>query len=64
VPLVPCAILGAAQAWPPDARWPRPRKLTLRIGPPLEFAAAPNSRAGWEQIVRAAEDSVRRLSLR
>jgi 1-acyl-sn-glycerol-3-phosphate acyltransferase len=63
VPLIPCAIQGAAQAWPPDARWPRPRKLRLSIGSPLSFESAPNTRAGWEQIVRTAEEAVRRLSL-
>lgn len=62
VPLVPCAIVGAAQAWPPNARWPRPRKLLLKIGTPLSFASTPNTRAGWQEIVRASEEAVRGLS--
>jgi 1-acyl-sn-glycerol-3-phosphate acyltransferase len=61
VPVVPCAIIGAARAWPPGSRWPRPHKLRLKIGTPLEFASLDNSRVGWEQIVREAEDAVRRL---
>jgi 1-acyl-sn-glycerol-3-phosphate acyltransferase len=37
-PVVPCHLEGAFRAWP-KGRWlPRPRKLRLRIGPPLRFA--------------------------
>jgi 1-acyl-sn-glycerol-3-phosphate acyltransferase len=61
VPVVPCAITGAARAWPADSRWPRPRKVHLRIGPPLIFEALSNNRAGWEQVSRETEDAVRRL---
>jgi 1-acyl-sn-glycerol-3-phosphate acyltransferase len=62
VPVIPCSILGAARAWPPDSRWPRPRQLRLTIGTPLTFASVPNARAGWERIAREAEEAVRRLS--
>ncbi len=62
VPVVPCAIKGAARAWPPGSRWPRPLKIRLRIGRPLCFASIPNTRPGWEQIAREAEEAVRQLS--
>jgi len=35
VPIVPVAITGASQMWPLGARWPRPSRLTVWIGPPL-----------------------------
>jgi 1-acyl-sn-glycerol-3-phosphate acyltransferase len=62
VPVIPCSIQGADQAWPPDSRWPRPRKLRLKVGTPLTFESAPNARSGWEQIARDVEEAVRRLS--
>jgi hypothetical protein len=61
VPVIPCAITGAARVWPADSRWPRARKVHLKIGPPLSFEALSNNRAGWEQVSREAEDAVRRL---
>jgi 1-acyl-sn-glycerol-3-phosphate acyltransferase len=61
VPVVPCSILGADAALPPGSRLPRPRKLRLKIGPPLNFESAANARPGWEQVAREAEEAVRRL---
>ena len=52
VPVVPCAIAGASRAWPADSRLPRPRKLHMKIGPPLCFEALSNNRAGWEQVAQ------------
>lgn len=40
VPVVPCYLEGAAAAWPKGARWPRPRRVCLHIGPPLGWTAA------------------------
>src|SRR6185436_16807299 len=37
VPVVPCRIGGASAAWPKGALVPRPRRMRLRIGPPLAF---------------------------
>ncbi len=61
VPVIPCALTGAARAWPADSRWPRPRKVHLKIGRPLSFESLANDRAGWEHVSREAEDAVRRL---
>ena len=33
--VVPVAIDGAFEAWPPHHRWPRPRRLAVRYGEPL-----------------------------
>jgi 1-acyl-sn-glycerol-3-phosphate acyltransferase len=37
VPVVPCRIEGAFEAWPPTRRWPRPGKLRVRIGAPVSI---------------------------
>jgi 1-acyl-sn-glycerol-3-phosphate acyltransferase len=63
VPVVPCSIAGAARAWPPDSRWPRPRKVRLKIGPALNFEALSNCRKSWEEIASEAERAVRRLAV-
>jgi len=35
VPLVPAAVDGAYQSWPRTARFPRPTRLAVVIGPPI-----------------------------
>ena len=35
VPLVPVAVDGAYQSWPRTARFPRPTRLSVVIGPPI-----------------------------
>jgi len=62
VPVVPCHLDGAFAALPPHARYPRPRKLTLRIGPPIVMDDLPDRREGWERITHAAEAAVRALA--
>ena len=61
VPIVPCHLEGAHAACPPGSPLPRPRRLTLRIGAPLTFAATPNLREGWRSVVEQAEAAVRAL---
>ena len=36
-PVVPTAIEGAYEAFPPGRRWPRPRKIRVRFGAPLLY---------------------------
>ena len=38
IPVVPCYLDGGFRAWPKGKWLPRPRKLTLIIGPPVQFA--------------------------
>ena len=65
IPVIPCHLQGAREAWPAEARVPRPgRKLRLSIGPALRFEAAPNSRAGWQSVSAQAEAAVRALGAR
>jgi 1-acyl-sn-glycerol-3-phosphate acyltransferase len=61
VPVIPCHLSGAFGAFPPAARIPRPWKIKLRIGQPLDFGSVPNRRSGWEEISTRAQDAVRRL---
>jgi 1-acyl-sn-glycerol-3-phosphate acyltransferase len=35
VPIVPVGIAGAGAAFPPGARWPRPRRITVTFGEPI-----------------------------
>lgn len=62
VPVVPCHIQGTFQALPSQCRWPRFRKITLRIGEPLSFPSIRNDREGWKEIAGAVEARVRLLS--
>jgi len=61
VPVVPCGLVGTFEALPPNRRMPRPVKIRLTIGAPLEFAATANNREAWSQIAQSVESSVRRL---
>jgi 1-acyl-sn-glycerol-3-phosphate acyltransferase len=60
-PVVPCWIEGAFQAWPPQRKWPRAAKLSVRIGTPLRFESVANDRGGWSLVARQVEDAVRQL---
>lgn len=61
VPVVPCGLVGTFEALPPNRRVPRPVKIKLMIGAPVEFAATANNREGWSQIARRIESAVRDL---
>lgn len=62
VPVVPAFLDGCHAAWPPERRYPAPRKLRLAIGAPLSFADVPATRAGWEETARRCEAAVRALA--
>ncbi|HLY10564.1 MAG TPA: lysophospholipid acyltransferase family protein [Planctomycetota bacterium] len=61
VPVIPCWLEGAFAAFPPQNRFPRPTKLTLRVGVPLRFPATPNDKAGWTEVASQVEAAVRAL---
>jgi len=63
VPVVPCFLRGAYQAWPRTARWPRPRGVTVSIGEPLFFRDIADDRDGWKQVASTTEAAVRALSV-
>lgn len=62
VPVVPCRLEGCFEALLPGRRWPRPRRLRLRVGEPLTFADVPNDRAGWLHVAAETERRVNALA--
>ena len=61
VPVIPCHVEGAWRALPPGKRFPRPRRITVRVGEALRFDATPDDRRGWVEVAARAEEAVRRL---
>ena len=53
LPVVPCHLSGAFEAWPKGKRLPRPRRLRLRIGAPRSYSALPTGR---ESAARISDD--------
>ena len=62
-PVVPCYLDGGFSAFPKGAAFPRPRRLTLRIGRPVRFAdVAPKDREAMAGICTTLRDAVVALS--
>lgn len=61
VPVIPCYLAGAFEAFPSHFRLPRPRRLTLTVGAPLFFSEVPNDKDGWREVAARIEAEVRRL---
>jgi 1-acyl-sn-glycerol-3-phosphate acyltransferase len=61
IPVVPCYLDGAFRAWPKGALVPRPRKLMLRVGAPMTFAAIASDKEGARRVAAALEDAVKSL---
>ena len=53
IPVVPCYLAGAFEAWPKGKIFPRPRRLRLRIGEPRNYA---NLSAGRDSSAHVSED--------
>ena len=54
VPIVPVGVRGAFEAFPRDARFPRPHSISVAYGPPLPIPAAA-ARSRDDQAELAAE---------
>lgn len=61
VPVVPCWIDGAFKAWPPDRRRPTTGRITVIIGPPLQFPQITNDHDGWSEVAAQLETAVHEL---
>jgi len=61
VKVVPCWIEGAFEALGADTKFPKPTRLSLNIGPPLDFEHVSSDREGWEQIASEIRGAVERL---
>lgn len=55
VPLVPVALIGLERMWPLGARWPRPSRITVRIGSPLLPASGEDAEALTARLKNAIE---------
>ena len=62
IPVVPCHLAGAFEAWPPGRRAPRAGALRLVIGAPLRFDGAAADRAGMMGVAAACEAAVAGLA--
>ena len=62
VPVVPCHLSGTFDALPAGVRFPRPKRITIRVGPAVTFADVPDTSRGWVRVVRVVEDRVRALA--
>ena len=59
LPIVPCLVEGAYEAWPRGRRWPRPGRISVTYGVPLhpaELAAGASSR---DDAYRRVADGLR-----
>ncbi|MBT9131193.1 MAG: hypothetical protein DDT31_00591 [Syntrophomonadaceae bacterium] len=54
-PILPAAIDGAFEAYPPDAKFPRPRRIKLRFGQPLIFDAVKKGKIDKKALEAATE---------
>jgi 1-acyl-sn-glycerol-3-phosphate acyltransferase len=60
-PVVPCHLQGCFEALPAVRKWPRPGRISVTIGKPIDCTNVPNDRAGWEQLMQTVEAAVRAL---
>ena len=62
IPVVPCRLDGGFRAYPKGALFPRPTRLTLRIGEPQRFAAvSPEDREALAGVCTALREAVAAL---
>lgn len=62
VPVVPCCLSGAHEAWPAGQRLPQRGAITLTIGAAMTFEDQLNDRSGWRVVAKKLEEQVRALS--
>ena len=58
IPVVPCHLNGAYAAWPKGSAIPKPAKIRLRIGKPMNFESITADRDGLGQICTQLRDAV------
>jgi len=64
VPVIPCRFAGSLEALPPGKWLPRPRQVTLVVGPALSFADVTSDKEGWTNVAVRCEQAVRSLACR
>jgi 1-acyl-sn-glycerol-3-phosphate acyltransferase len=61
VPVLPCHIRGAFEAFPATRKFPKPWKVSLTVGSPMTFADVVQDRDGWTCVAETLEAAVRTL---
>lgn len=62
IPVVPCFLDGAFAAWPKANLIPRPSRITLRIGPPKNYAEVAPGRESASAIASDLKTAVQQMS--
>lgn len=62
IPVIPCYLDGAYRAWPKGSLFPRPVKLTLRIGEPRTYEHGFEGKRGLLDIANDLQEAVARLA--
>jgi len=62
VPVIPARITGTGRALPTGARFPRPARISVDLGAPLDFAASAGRRPGLEEVTTAIMSGIQALS--
>jgi len=60
--VIPSYIDGAHQAWPKGNRIPRPKKVIVRLGKPMNFNYLSRTDENYENIAKSTEEAVRMLA--
>jgi 1-acyl-sn-glycerol-3-phosphate acyltransferase len=61
VPVVPAYLKGTFEAGPAGAVFPRPYKIVLRIGKPIDCSGVADESNGWKEVARRVEEEIYRL---
>jgi 1-acyl-sn-glycerol-3-phosphate acyltransferase len=62
VPVIPVRIFGAFECFPRGSHWPRPGRLTIVPGPPVDFSGLPAELTGRERYQACADQAMRALA--
>jgi 1-acyl-sn-glycerol-3-phosphate acyltransferase len=62
VPVVPVRIFGAFECFPRGSSWPRPGRITIVPGPPVDFSAVPPELTGRDRYQACADQVMKALA--
>ncbi|MBI3988096.1 MAG: 1-acyl-sn-glycerol-3-phosphate acyltransferase, partial [candidate division NC10 bacterium] len=63
VPVLPCHLAGAFEAWPKGRMLPRPGRLQLMIGAPRNYATLPPGKRSALQVCQELRQAVLELAV-
>ena len=62
VPVIPVRLFGAHECWPRSAKFPRPGRITLVPGLPVDFSTLPPELTGRERHQACADEVMKALA--